>query len=995
MDTEHPSGNFETPLPADTELDRLAVQRAEQEEAPRMPATPEEMVAATLDPTHGCFALLISALQRTEAGSEIGVLSDLVFEVEDRMTRRLKQGASEQEKKKSAPSAYAALLHSCATPERDESALRGLAELSSYVVAEFNPLLHRIGTEYERITATIPEQRKREMHLPSTREEIFRYFTIGRVEQDRVYSAFGLLDRIAEGAPDFPQFNTEQVELPKKIVVLDPFGADQASYWENTIDTYRQMYNKELSLPAVVTIKSAACVYELRELMIHSHDSRVCEAAEFVIFWMEGELSSIYDMSQEQFTAYIKNLHFGVGDPSVGIALLNQLEILKQQDESCDLFCQMLGVRTHRVPTEGSRSVLFGNIFHEAFYRTAHLRLRRKGAGESEGQKELTERLDGSTNLSIKQAPIVDMNDDDWAALLRQHIQTPEEAAERAPALIAAMTGATRCAYLLRKLLVELSIEGRGELLDELRIATPREFERLMLGRRLLPEGIEWYGDPDHKLPLDVVEVVRERGFDDFSNERKSTFIYNLSAQTAYQKAVRVAAHYSFLPWRAVVGAVVSSLDVIVSGVPDSPLNLLMAPIRPFMGAYEEVTDALKEGKAKQQYIEALAQDCENTLWKTTPSEKLLDGDEFYKYIKGITDRIKKRGGIGSDIVENQNDIRKILDILVAHEDIGKVGWFAWFARQAGAVTGEKLRKSEVAQTLRCLFQHIPADFLQTETEFFRLYQFVFDYTSGFITASKSRAVYTKVQKNGVPKSADDVPGIFEGYAERGTIKSIIYFLTHFDTIPQSHATSNSRSLRNFDDVGASMDSLTGDEKDVMENLKLFTKLIEPVNLVHYIDLFFRRHPGAFAPFCEILSQEDRTAFLREMCENVPGLLHSEWWHLQPTIRFVAAAEYLAGSEVSRDARQVTLLYTILSESERYIPDNKEYQNLKKLVREHGYETNAKPEVHRRIRFDEGERVWVLEEGERKLPAKGDVLNLAEMRKVLKSVLEWREIARG
>ncbi|MDP2630234.1 MAG: hypothetical protein Q8P56_02390, partial [Candidatus Uhrbacteria bacterium] len=87
----------------------------------------------------------------------------------------------------------------------------------------------------------------------------------------------------------------------------------------------------------------------------------------------------------------------------------------------------------------------------------------------------------------------------------------------------------------------------------------------------------------------------------------------------------------------------------------------------------------------------------------------------------------------------------------------------------------------------------------------------------------------------------------------------------------------------------------------------------------------------------------------------------------------------------------------ILKVSSHDIPDSVDYLDLKKLVIEHGYQSNIESGGNRRIRYEEGAS-WILEEGRLKAKREGESNWEAIWNNtlhVMKNELEWKEIARG
>ncbi|MDP2631088.1 MAG: hypothetical protein Q8P56_06835, partial [Candidatus Uhrbacteria bacterium] len=960
MDNKHQPGNFYQPinanegvsLPADKELERMAVQRAEQEEEPRMPETPEEMIAATLEPATGSVDRLLTILSRSTR-SNLSSFQDILIQIQERLHRYLHDVKDKKGKTETSPSAYAQKIFHAGADRSADLLIDDLSRFTGTMIAELNPLFHKAWKEYQKLTKSIQSEKKLSLHLPATMEEFFASFEKGDLQNQKVYSFFGIVEKISEANPSFPQLDLTRPYVPKELIVLDPFGSNQFSYWNDAQRLHKSIYEQDISLSDNVRTRTERALDELGKLLQDSGDADLNEAVELIGFWLNGELSQIEGMNDDELKKYSAGVHFAYGEPNEIMGFLNFLEILKQKEPV--VYARILGRSAQAGSPEATRSDLFGNMLHVALYNSLHLYT---GRGMSEYQ-DFNSFVTGLTKIDARQDELGLISDEDMARFEQEFLRHAEAEMENPFLGVAALRfGEFSRAYRLRKMLEKVSAENRERLLVELRNATPKEFIHLLNDRRIFPQPIESYA-PDWmdgsgitvhayknnipvaeyapKLPTDIEAVFVERGLGEILADRKRRVEF-LRMPSKFRP-----------PLQRPFGVLIDVVDRIYG--PDMT------------------------GPIKKEWEEEIS----GIVWRTTPSEKLLAGDEFYKYIQGIADKISKRGGGGFDVSsQNQEDIAPFLDIINVHSDVDKVDWFKWFALRAGKFTGEGLKKSEAAHILRIVFREMPEYFLLGSSSFLRLYQFIFGYSDKFIAIAQ--AEHSSLEE------------VFEKYVGVEDTTILFYLLTHIDTQAQS-PQAKERSLENFDSVNPNS-SLTPDEYEVMENLKRFTQLIEPFMLADYVTLFFVHHPGAFELFCTLLTGADRDAFLVGVCDNAPGSLHTEWSEKEAPLRVISAAQYLADGNIPRSAKQVTLLYAILKESSRDIPDSQDYLDLKKLVAQHGYQSNQESGGNRRIRYEEGAG-WILEEGRLITMGEGEnswqgIWNNALQ--VMKNELEWKEI---
>lgn len=967
MDTKHPSGNFDAPLSADQELERMAVQRAEHEDEPRMPENPEEMIAATLEPVTGCVDQIIPVLSRLAVGSVSG-LQDILMQINARLLAYLKSETMVKKKKTLVASAYARQCFSAASGVASADEIVIIADITAHIVAELNPLMHAAWETYSALTQDMPKDTMAQEGIPRTIEEFFTLFDRGRAEQQRVFSLFGVLKKIASEQTSIGLLDSSKVEIPREIVLTDPFGVSQKEYWVSRQRAFSKRDKSDVSLQTLVSERTLLVLNKLSELALSTHDEVLKEAAEHTGFWLHGELMQVKGLSDEAFEKYAAGLHFGYGDPEVLLTLLNSLETLKQR--APELYVEIMGRALRPLSPTDARSDLFGNLLHAALFRSLHME---SGKG-TEGYQILQTHLIGLTHMDSHQAMIAPLSEEEIQAIGKVIEEDVKSGSFMAVAMAPMMFKEGRDAYMLGKLLEKISVENREGLLQELRNATPDEFVRLMRGRRLLPKEIEWYESPNHPLPADVLQILKDRGFPEVAEDssEKTHFIYALYAETFSHTSRRKVGEYGSLPFKAIGGAIEQTFDSILGGPIRTGPGFLLSP---FFGAYVGVADGIVSLKERNKYITKHVSHREQILWKTTPSEKLLAGDEFFLYISRISSRIK-RGGRGLDVTpENQEIVPVLFDLLNAHADITGLQWHRWlhglqWESQGNGLEVRRKKLSEVKSVLAPIF-HNSFSLIQIsegQSHFFQLFERLYPKAT------------MMVERNPL-NITDVVPASYYAWLE-----------SEKDSIsPRSRAAVDPREIFAFQDVN--YDKELNDYQELhMKNLLTLSMLFSPKTLADILKAYFVDNPGSVDLFCDMLSKNDREAFLAGMCENAPRSLHAAWSEQEAPLQVISAERYLVDSTIPRSPQQVTLLFSILNTSSRAIPDNKEYLNLKNLVMEHGYQSNQKSEGNRRIQYREG---WILEEGKRKLPAVGDVLSKQEMKKLLSSELEWREIARG
>lgn len=858
----------------------LTKQRAEQEDVPRMPKTPEEMIASTLDPVSGCVDKITVPLSRLAVGS-LSKLQDILLQINTRLLAYLKGD----------PGLYAHHLLGAALRSAPSNERGALADITAYIVADLNPLFHAAWHEQSNLTTKLTDEIKSHHGIPVTIEEFFAGFDVGEVNNEKVFSFFGALKSIAQEHDLFPLLDTREPELPKEIVITDPLGLEQKEYWLSRQKAYGALYGRDdLSLQELIRSKNAGMLYDLALLDQNTRDEDLAHAVRAIGEWLECEQEQIEGVSDDEFGEYVAGLHFAYGDPETLIALLNSMETLKQK--APEFFVRILGRSPRPAGLEDTRSDLFGNSIQAALYRSLHLQTG-KGTEEYESLQSF---LNGLTRMEARQDVIAPVSDEEFSQMEKVFDDYMEQAGDSDLRLFPAiMFGEKRRAYLMGKMLERVSAENRERLLGELRDATPREFVRLMNSKRLLPGGyLGILAYIDKEFPPDVKAVLLERGLPSSSEDERLGIIAAVDGVGALS-----------------VPKIRSALSVgIALAIP----NITLDDIKK-VRKYQKV---VATGRSRWE-------DIENLLWKTTPSEKLVRGDEFYDYLKKATDRMKKRGRRGMDNRSaTQADVEVILEILNAHPDITREQWQQWmhglqWRDSGGGIERKKREFRDVKSALAPIFHNFFSLIQVTEarSHFFQLFERLFPKAAEMVEKSPLYITQT-------------MPAVYYQWLEN----------EKDDGSPNSRKTSE-RTLDAFRDVSHG-EELVDAQKMPMKNLHTLSKLFSPNTLANSLDSFFILQPGAFDLFYATLPDEGRSQFLKQLSYNERVKMRSG----------VALHNY----------QQMQFHFVLLRECNRAIPDSDEYRDLRRFISFAEYETTRADEPMHRVRFHDDEQRWVLEE---------------------------------
>ncbi|GEM_PF-5079359 len=998
MDMKHSTGNFDDVPRADDELERLAVNRVEREDTPRMPETPEEMIEATLDPVTGCVDQILAPLSRL--GLAVGGLRDILLQINARLLAYLKSEKIVKKKKTLVPSAYACHVLSASSGLAPADEVLAIDDATAYIVAELNPLLHAAWKEYMAIAAGITNDQRTRHDIPKTIEEFFESFNIGRIGDQKVISFFGVLKDIASEDTDIALLDSKTAELPKEIVLTDPFGTEQKKYWLSRQRAYAALFHKDISLQELIHSKNTAVLYDFSQIADQTQDEDLKEAVQNIRSWLEGEGEQVKGMADDEFEQYIAGLHFAYGDPETLIELLNSLEIVKQKEP--ELYVRALGRSLRPWSQADAKSDLFGNLLQAAMYRSMHLSTG-KGTEEYEALQSF---LTGLTRMESRQDTIAPLSDEEFESMEKmftdyveqQKIEREEGEGSIVSLLVPGLLfGEKKRAYQMGKMLERVSAENREGLLNELRTATPNEFVRLMNSKRLLPKPLEWYENSaaGFEIPADALHVIEERGVHIRNGEEREIAIATLRSADTFS-AVRTG--------------VLNVGRLVISMVTPSTKEAVQYQAR-------------RVGR-KKNLFEVEGENIRFALWKTTPSEKLLRGDEFFDYLKKSADtltelqgKIEKgikayeargfdidrstpiqdlgrqtigepvkdadipsedrvrldpgdygdEGGFDSTDFEDLKELDKdrnsaldsMLQILNSHPDITADQWQRWFKYFEAVGPGDhQMFSKSVRNVSTPLFQSIGSaeQILESPSQFWRIAEFIFPLDDKKIMGAmntSSKDVYDFIIRN------------------RSTLES------------RRGGSSSSFSEDELIKRGLSTnDELDVDQKAILENLKLFSKLFSPARCADMLDDYFMRSGNAPGVdfFCGILSQEDRKAFLVRLCQNALGVIRS-------ALRERASQKIIDEGKIKlyHNRGNVNFIYILLRQCSRTIPENEEYLDLKNEVFKNGYtgDSEYRPDFKnnaRRIRFDEEKKSWILEEAEQFFDPKGP---------------SWQEVDRG
>ncbi|HBR80059.1 TPA: hypothetical protein DEA21_00165 [Candidatus Uhrbacteria bacterium] len=307
-----------------------------------------------------------------------------------------------------------------------------LIEVGRQLVSEINPLffgLRKAVTEHNAMT-----QAGVSADLILEKEGgLVDLLKIGKVAGQKTTTVFGYLEGLS----------SEQESTPTKIVVIDPFGENEANkkYWQERRAAREEMFERTETYQEIIANRSAAAVFELDAVSRVAEvdgDAELVEAAITLADFIDSQI----DPLKNDFKKTVGRLSFFRGQADQMIDLLNAAEVLKQKNPQ--LFARLLGVSQGRESSEAERSDLFGNIFHIAFHRS--LRRSPRGVSALPGRQVLREQLDGLLELETKQLPLQHVNPEQMEQMQSQLKAELEKSLPGAkekpnPILVAMLTG--------------------------------------------------------------------------------------------------------------------------------------------------------------------------------------------------------------------------------------------------------------------------------------------------------------------------------------------------------------------------------------------------------------------------------------------------------------------------------------------------------------------------------------------------------------------------
>jgi hypothetical protein len=188
-----------------------------------------------------------------------------------------------------------------------------------------------------------------------------------------------------------------------------------------------------------------------------------------------------------------------------------------------------------------------------------------------------------------------------------------------------------------------------------------------------------------------------------------------------------------------------------------------------------------------------------------------------------------------------------------------------------------------------------------------------------------------------------------------------------------------------------------------MCNLDVLTKLYSPKKLANILDRYFLQNPGAFDLFCATLSNSDRREFLGASCENLSlqffGDEKRDGGDKDAEIKRTLVVTLY---KLSMTNDNVDHVFLVLRAAAHSIPNDKSYLKLKEYTLKEGVASLATQGANHRVRCDEAQGLWLLEEFVERKPddvvtkniqSKAEVKPKGEKRK--KREGEWKPIVRG
>lgn len=456
---------------AGEEAEQMAREQREAELQEREPQDARELIVATIETVNQLMRDVEEHLPDNDEALEI------LTHIDERLQTYLVHEESEV-----TPTPYVEAFFN------DEAEL--VERFNAHLLAELNPLLHRLHRALMRHDARTKEQQQLQ-----NREALAARLNAATVDSQMVHTLFARLEGWSFDRPD----------MPVRLIVEDPLAKDKQNYWVPRAKE-QQVYGIEKP-EKVIASRSFTAAYELEsaaEIAEERGDEKSAQACRL----LAGYITQQGELMERNFTRTVRDLDFVHGDPDQLFNVLNAAEIVKQQEPA--LYASLLGVSPKPGATaEAQMSPLTGNAFHIAVARSQHYEL-----GDNIGDNVssdllpaivlLKERVRLMTEMRTSQLPLMHVGRLQIAGESLALRGVAQEAIDRgnneALYMIAGLLGRRGMEIELARLLKSVDVAEREKHVEDLRTATPREF--LALVRGLSEDALE---DPR------IHEVVAER----------------------------------------------------------------------------------------------------------------------------------------------------------------------------------------------------------------------------------------------------------------------------------------------------------------------------------------------------------------------------------------------------------------------------------------------------------------------------------------------------
>lgn len=602
-------------------LQEIRGKAPEMKEHSLLPPNPESLLGATvavrdgvLDRLHAKLSFLTvenptdtaqGSVKRTVASR----VQDVILELGERIRRYCIQEEGKGKQKRSTPTKYAELLvQALHSPDSLSPTLRrGLAEISSTVISEITPILRELHSYLAQDTVA-PYLSAMQAGDLATPQGLLRFLRIGRLDDHDTYSFFGALDHLSLRVKDFPVFDLKDRPLANRLLVQDPLGKSSESYWKEKKRFYKQVYNRDMSGPDLIVHRSTSAAWELANQQVgrlenqasvlhlqleteadkdkHAELEKRLEDTQLLqqsyadlATWIWDQAKGMEGMSEARLADHVAILTFTWGNSEEIFKIFNALEAVKQHNS--EFYARLLGIRPGMTSKQSMRSDLFGNVLHIAFARSLH----QAAVSDRPEASALRKRLEVLQTLDAVVAPLVYINEEQWEKI--EEVLTPQEQGDtkgsgEAIARALMLVGISLESYTLRKMFESPDVIEREKVIESLRKATPREFIRLIkqVTKKYKP------------VPEDIKKVFEERGL---TGEEVMTLIEFSKERDINPKP----------------GDAIDSPSRILRVLHNNATYKILSNFDPFYRMFARL------------------------LWRTIPSEQILEGDEFFKYIEG------------------------------------------------------------------------------------------------------------------------------------------------------------------------------------------------------------------------------------------------------------------------------------------------------------------------------------------------------------------------